>query len=266
MKFFGDHQSQEYGKSLSFEIIFQAKYYDILDIASGMPTRFQSAMRDQGYPNFNVDMSGSNAIQDIIKKDLGDVTGLFKTFIFSSADPSRPYRVTISKNAISLEHKGSYDKGVDFKNRLMRILDSFVDIYECSEFTRNGLRHRNIANKYTISSSQLNLSNIHSFPSRSVFPELYGGEIDESIYMDRLYVLQNNNIKVNALYSVGAVSGQYGLTQIKNEPSYIVDIDCFWDAKIIERKNVDNYYENFENIYKNAFEWSISDELRKCIQ
>ena len=266
MEFFGDHQSQEYGKSLSFEIIFQARFHDILDIVSGMPTRFQSAMRDQGYPNFNVDIRGSNAMQDIIKRDLGGITGLFNTFIFSSVDPNRPYRVSMSKNFISLDHRGSYKKGVEFKNRLMRVLDSFVDIYKCSEFTRNGLRHRNIANKYTINNSQLNLSNIYSFPSRSVFPELYDGKIDGVIYMDRLYVLQDNNIKVNALYSVGAVSGQYGLTQIKNELSYIIDIDCFCEANIIERKDVDNFYEDFENIYKNAFEWSVTDELRKYIQ
>lgn len=266
MKFFGDHQSQEYRKSLSFEIIFQARFHDILDIASGMPTRFQSAMRDQGYPNFNVDFRGSNAMQDIIKSDLGEATGIYNTFIFSSVDPNRPYRVTMSKNAISLDHRGSYLKGVDFKNRLMRVLDSFVDVYKCSEFTRNGLRHRNIANKYTINNSQLNPSNIYSFASKSVFPELYDGEINELIYMDRLYVLRDNSLKVNALYSVGAVSGQYGLTHIKNEPSYIIDIDCFCDANIIERKDVDNFYEEFENIYKNAFEWSITDELRKYIQ
>lgn len=266
MKFFGDHHSQEYRKSLSFEIIFQARFHDILDIATGMPTRFQSAMRDQGYPNFNVDFRGSNAMQDLIKRDLGEATGIYNTFIFSSVDPNRPYRVNMSKNSISLDHRGGYSKGMEFKNRLMRVLDSFVDIYKCSEFTRNGLRHRNIANKHTIKNSQLNLSNIYSFPSRSIFPELDEGKIDSSIYMDRLYVLQDNNIKVNALYSVGAVSGRYGLAQIKNEPSYIIDIDCYCEANIIERKDVNNVYEEFENIYKNAFEWSITDELRKYIK
>lgn len=266
MDFFGNHQKQEYGKSLSFEIIFEARFHDILNIVSDMPTRFQSAMRDQGYPNFNVDVRGSNAVQGIIKQDLGEAPGLLNNFIFSSVDPNRPYRVTMSKNSISLDHRGSYNKGVEFKNRLMRVLDSFVDIYKCSEFTRNGLRHRNIANKYTTNNSQLNLSNIYSFPSRSVFPELYDGKIDELIYMDRLYLLQDNNIKVNALYSAGAVSGVYGLTQITNEPSYIMDIDCFCEANIIERKDVDNLYEDFENIYKNAFEWSVTDELRKYIQ
>lgn len=266
MKFFGDHQAREYDKSLSFTIIFQARYHDILDIASGMPTRFQSAMRDQGYPNFNVDIRGSNAMQDLIKRDLGEVTRLFNTFIFSSVDPNRPYTVSISKDSISLEHKGSYDEGMDFKNRLMRVLDSFVDIYKCSEFTRVGLRHCNIANKHTVGNSQLNLSDTQSFPSPLVFPELYNQGIDGSIYMDRLYILQENNIKVNALYSVGTVSGQYGLMHITNEPSYTIDIDCYCDVNIIERKDIDSYYEVFENIYKNAFEWSITDELRKYIQ
>lgn len=266
MKFFGDHQAREYGNSLSFNILFQVKYHDILDIVSGIPTQFQSAMRDQGYPNFNVDVSGSNAIQDIIKRDLGEVTGLFNTFIFSSADPKKPYTVSMSKDSISLEHKGSYDKISDFKNRLIKILDSFVDIYRCSEFTRIGLRHRNIANKHTINNSQLNLSEIHSFPSQAIFPELYDGNIDGSIYMDRLYILREGNIKVNAFYSVGAVSGQYGLVNIANELSYIIDIDCFHEADIIDYKDVDRHYEDFDSVYKNAFEWSITDELRKHIQ
>lgn len=266
MKFFGEHPSQEYGRSLSFSIIFQLRFYDILDIASGMPTRFQSAMRGQGYPNFKVNISGSNAMQDLIKRDLGEVPELLNTFSFSSVDPNRPYIVSISKDSISLEHKGSYNKGMDFKNRVMKVLGSFIDIYKCSEFTRIGFRHRDIANKYTIKDRQLNVSGIRSFPSPLVFPELYNREIDELVYMDRLYVLQEDNIKVNALYSIGVVSGQYGLVHIANEPSYIIDIDCYQEANIIEHKDVGNFYGVFENIYKNAFEWSITDELRKYIQ
>ena len=266
MKFFGEHQAREYDGSLSFNIIFQARFHDILEIATGMPTRFQAAMRDQGYPNFNVNVSGSNAMQDLIKKDLGQVPELFNTFNFSSVDPSSPYIISISKDSISLEHKGSYNKGMDFKNRLMKILDSFIDIYRCSEFTRIGFRHRDIANKYTLQNRQLNFSSIRTFPSSSVFPELYNQEIDESIYMDRLYVIQEDNIKVNALYSVGVVSGQYGLVYITNEPSYIIDIDCYHEANIINHKDIDKYYEIFKNIYRNAFEWSVTDELRKYIQ
>ena len=266
MKFFGDHQSQEYRKSLSFSIIFQARFHDILDIASGMPTQFQSAMRDQGYPNFNVNTRGSNAIQSLIKRDLGEMPQLFHIFNFSSLDPNRPYIVSISKDSISLEHKGSYNKGMDFKSRVMSLLDNFIEIYGCSEFTRIGLRHRDIANKYTVKDRQLNVSGIRSFPSPLIFPELYNRELDESVYMDRLYVLQEGNIKVNALYSVGVVSGQYGLVRITNEPSYITDIDCYHEANIIDHKDVENYYEDFENIYKKAFEWSVTDELRKYIQ
>ena len=266
MKFFGDHQSQEYRKSLTFEIIFQAKFHDNLDIASGIPTEFQSAMRDQGYPNFKVDMSDSKAMQDIINRDISEVTGLLNTFVFFSADPNRPYKISMSKNFISLDHRGSYQKGVEFKNRLMRVLNSFVDIYNCSEFTRIGLRHRNIANKHTTNNPQLNLSNIHSFASPEIFPELYNGKNDEIIFMDRLYILQGNDIKINALYSIGNVSGQYGVIQIKNDPSYIIDIDCFCEANVIKHEDVDNLYKEFENIYKNAFEWSITDELRKHIQ
>lgn len=266
MKFFGEHPSQEYGTNLSFSIIFQVKFYDILEITDGMPTRFQSAMRDQGYPNFNVNMSGSNAMQDLIKRDLGEVPELFNTFNFSSVDPNRPYIVSISKESMSLEHKGSYNKGLDFKDRLMKVLDSFIDIYRCSEFTRIGFRNRDIANKHTVKDHELNISDIRTFPSPSVFPELYNQELDESVYMDRLYVLQEDNIKLNALYSVGIVSGQYGLVRIANEPSYIIDIDCYHEANAINRKEVDNYYEVFEDIYKNAFEWSVTNELRKYIQ
>lgn len=266
MEFFGVHPSQEYSTSLSFSILFQVKFYDILEIASGMPTKFQSAMRDQGYPNFNVNMSGSNAMQDLIKKDLGEIPELFNTFNFSSVDPNRPYIVSISKESMSLEHKGSYNKGMDFKNRIMKVLDSFIDIYKCSEFTRIGFRNRDIANKYTVKDHQLNVSDIRSFPSPLIFPELYNREIDESVYMDRLYVLQEQNIKVNALYTVGTVSGQYGLVRIANEPSYIIDIDCYHDANIINHKDVDNYYADFENIYKNAFEWSVTNELREYIK
>ena len=114
MNLFGNHQKQEYQKSLLFEIIFQAQFPDNLQITKDTPLEFQSNMRNQGYPNFNINLA---PIPDIFKQNLGAIPEFLNTYIFASADPKRPYQVNLSKDSISLIHLGSYNKGNEFKNR-----------------------------------------------------------------------------------------------------------------------------------------------------
>ena len=63
-----------------FEIIFQARFPDILKIPDETPLDFQSVMRDQGYPNFNINAS---PVQDIFKPDLGGLTEFLNTYIMN---------------------------------------------------------------------------------------------------------------------------------------------------------------------------------------
>ena len=261
MEFFGNHQKQEYRKSLLFEIIFQARFPDNLRIPNETPLDFQSNMRDQGYPNFNVNLA---PIQDIFKPDLGGIPELLNTYIFSSADRNRPYQISLSKDSISLTHFGSYNKGDDFKIRLIKILESFVNIYGFSSFGRLGLRHRNMINEKNI--PDITSGKIKSLIPESIFPELKQSNADEIKSIHKRYTLDDGKISINASYALETVSGIYGQILLNNQISYFIDIDCFTDLSIEKIQDVSEFYGLFiQKNYWNAFEWSITDDLKKCI-
>ena len=260
MNFFGHQQGQEYQKSLLFEIIFQARFPDILKIPDETPLDFQSVMRDQGYPNFNINAS---PVQDIFKPDLGGLTEFLNTYIFASADRNRPYQVNLSKDSISFTHFGSYNKGDEFKNRLNKVLDAFGSTYKFSNFTRIGLRHRNIVNEIYIPNITDEI--IKSFIPESIFPELKQTNADEIKSLNRMYTLNDGKIGMNVSYAITTASGIYGQIQLNNQLSYFIDIDCFTEVNIEEIQDVFKFYDLFLQSYCNAFEWSITGGLRDKI-
>ncbi len=260
MNFFGHQQMQEYQKSLLFEIIFEARFPDLLKISNETPTDFQSDMRYQGYPNFAINAS---PVQDIFKPDLGDLPELLNTYIFASTDRKRPYQVNLSKDSISLTHFGSYNKGNEFRERLNKVLDVFDRIYNFSHFTRIGLRHRNIVNEINI--PNITNENIMSFIPKYIFPELKQTNADEIKSLNRRYILNDGEVGMNVLYAITTASGIYGQIQLNNQMSYFIDIDCFIEISIEEIQDVFKFYDLFLQNYCYAFEWSITDRLRTKI-
>ena len=261
MKFFeNDKTPQTYHKKLTFEIIFQVRFQDLLKIANETPLDFQYEMRNQGYPNFS--LNSTSAVPDEIQQFLPRLDNLLNTYIFSSADPNRPYQIHLSKNFISIIHLGPYLKGDDFKNRFNTVLNSFVSVYGISDFTRIGLRHRNMVNKIYIPS--VNIEIIKSSVPNHIFPEL-SQNMPGILHLDKRYGIVHEGTMVNAHYAWVPISGNHGQKHFSNELSYIIDIDCYLQSNIQGVDNVNELYDRFDRQYSNIFDWSVSQSLLKLI-
>ena len=261
MEFFGnDKTPQAYHKKLAFEIIFQVRFQDLLKISNDTPLDFQYEMRSQGYPNFT--LNSTSAVPGEIQQFLPRLDNLLNTYIFSSADPNRPYQIHLSKNFISIIHLGPYLEGDDFKNRFNNVLNSFVSIYGISDFTRVGLRHRNMVNSICISSTDT--ETIKSFVPDHIFPEL-SQNMPGILHLDKRYGIVHEGTIVNANYAWVPVSGNHGQRQFSNELSYIIDIDCFLQSNIQGMDNINESYARFDRQYSNIFDWSVSRSLIELI-
>ena len=256
----GGQSPQNYHKKLTLDIAFQVNFQDLLKISKNTPLEFQHEMRKQGYPNFAI--NANNPIPADMQQIIPKINDLLNTYIFSSADPNRPYQIHLSKNFLTVIHSGPYEKGDDFKNRFDNILNSFVKTYEILDFTRVGLRHRNVINKKSIPNSDIN--KVKSFVPNDIFPEL-NRDIPEILYIDKKYGIISKGTTINAVYVWGNVSGNYGRIHFDNELSYFIDIDCFVQSNIQGVSNINEQYDILDRQYSSVFDWSVSSSLIKII-
>ena len=274
MNFFDFNEGQQiqaYKKSLSFEIIFQLRFVDNLVIPEETPLEFQSLMRDQGYPNFNLGMSNIPNIFNPNVADMDNLNKMLSDYIFASADKKRPYQVSLAKDSLSLTHLGLYDNKQDeFKHRLIRILNSFFTSYGDTTITRIGLRHRNILNIAYI--SDVRNKGVEYFIPDYILPEIKKTSSGHVISASSKYTLSNDMFNVSLAHALNTVSGLYGQVHLNNERSYFIDIDCFIVQQGLSQlnqgvmENVSTHYDWLSRIYNNAFEWSITDQLRELLR
>lgn len=267
MRFFGNDKTlQGYHKKLSFEIIFQVKFQDLLKIASEVPLDFQYEMRNQGYPSFT--MGTSSQLPAEIQQVIPETNNLFRKYMFSSVDVNDPYQIHLGKDFVSLTYIGPYEKDNDFKNRFSRIIEAFMGIYEVLDFTQVGLRHRNIISRITI--PKTDIFKIKSFVPDYIFPELSGSVVNNQNVpqisaLDKRYVFVYEGIIINANYLWVKADGYYGQNRFENELSYVIDIDCYSQSKMKGIGVINELYDKFNKQYSNVFDWSVSPSFIEFI-
>lgn len=254
---FDKFERVEYEKNILFEVVFQARFPEIMKISSEEPVDFQDIIRKEGYPESGSNIS--NLPQDIpaeIKKMIsGD-----KEFFFFSED--KDWQVSLAKNFIALTCKGKYLNYPDFKERLKKVLETFSKVYEPAYFSRIGLRYRNIVNDSLI---PLNGKTTRDCIPDYIFPELRLPIAIDAKALEKVSQFDDNEIKVNVSHALVKVSGKFGQEQISNKESYLVDIDCFCEKKIQEIDNALTKCDEFKNNEWDIFQWSITDELRNAM-
>ncbi|MBS0298384.1 MAG: TIGR04255 family protein [Proteobacteria bacterium] len=254
---FKDVKRAEYKENILFEVVFQARFPEIMRISREEPVDFQDIIRKEGYPE-----SGSNIVS--IPKDMPDelkrIITSDKEFFFFSEEMD--WQVSLAKNFVALACKGKYSNYDEFKKRLKKILEIFNRIYEPSYFSRIGLRYQNIVNDEIL---PLNGKNIRDLVPDYIFPEL-NDEIGKNVKgLEKTIQLDDGNIKVNVTHALLTVSGKFGQKQISDKESYIIDIDCFIEEKIRGVDNVLTKCDEFKNNEWNIFQWSITEELRQAM-
>ncbi|WP_411726203.1 TIGR04255 family protein [Methyloglobulus sp.] len=247
----------EYEKNILFEVIFQARFPEIMKISREEPADFQDIIRKEGFPETGSNFQ--NLPQDM-PEEFKKILTFDKEFYFFSEEGD--WQVSLTRNFIALSCKGNYLNYQDFRGRLKKFLEIFNKVYEPTYFSRIGLRYRNIVNEDIL---PLNEKSVKDCIPVYIFPELKQPIAEDLKTLEKITQLDDGNIKANVTHTLTQVTGKFRQEQINNKKSYLIDIDCFSENKI---KGIDNALakcDEFKNNEWNIFQWSITDTLREAM-
>ncbi len=254
-------QRTEYQNNILFEVIFQARFPCIMRISSEQPVNFQDQIRKKGFPETKIkklDFPPAIPIPEQIRKavsGLGD-----DEYMFFSEDGK--WQITLTKDFVALQCT-DYRNYAEFEGRLKTMLEIFWEEYEPNYFNRIGLRYRNLASKSILGTDK----DIREFVPERVAPEFQESIKDEVEVIEKTLLLKDETSTVNVRYVYGELSGKFGIYNLNNEKSYVIDIDCYTTEKIREVENAIIASRTFnQGNIRNIFEWSITDTLRKAME
>ena len=253
------HQRTEYQINILFEVIFQARFPQIMRISNEQPVSFQDQIRNKGFPETKIKKAADvpAAIPEPIRKALsGD-----DEYLFFSEDGK--WQITLTKDFIALQCT-DYKNYTEFEERLRTTLEVFGKEYEPNYFNRIGLRYRNLANKSILGTDK----DIREFVPLDVARELQESKKDELKVkgFEKILVLEDETSTVNVRYVYGELSGKFGVYNLNDEESYIIDIDCYTTEKKrkVEDAIIASRTFNQGNI-RNIFRWSTTNVLREAM-
>ncbi len=256
------HPRVEYKNNILFEVIFQARFPQIIRIATEQPVNFQEQIRKKGFPETKIKRAAGFPSYDVpenIRRFLEDAND--NEHMFFSEDGA--WQITLTKDFISLTCM-NYRNYTEFEEHLQTMLRVFWEEYSPNYFNRIGLRYRNLANKKVLGIAQ---DTIREFVPSHIAPDLQGPIRDEVQVIEKAIQLKDEISTVVVRYIYGRLSGKFGNNNLNDEHAYVIDIDCFATEKIREVKHVIAASATFnQGNVRNAFQWSITDVLRKAME
>ena len=247
----------EYKHNTLFEVAFQAQFPDIVKILQEEPGDFQDILRKNGYPEYE---AGIPILPHGGYRELEAAVSGEKIHRFSSEE--KDWELSLKKDSIELSCSANYKNYTDFKEKFKDILEFFQKVYEPSYFSRIGLRYRNMVNKIFLPHIE---RDIKDFIPEHIFPILSTPQATDLKHLQKVYQFDDGDTKANVIYVLSEISGSFGKKELKDEESYIIDIDCFVEKNIEGINNVFARCDEFNRNVWNIFQWSITDALRQVI-
>ena len=247
----------EYKNNTLFNVVFQARFPDILKISHEAPVEFQDRVRRDGYPESD---SAIPAIPTDVPNELKQLMSADQVFHFYSED--RNWQLSLSKNFLAVSCNGNYKNYTEFRGRLENALQTFSEIYEPSYFTRIGLRFQDIANEVFLPNMK---GSVATFVPNHVFPELRMHIASNIDNLHKVSRFADDDVKVTVSHLYFKASGTFGLRHVPNKMSYLIDIDCYSENKMRGISDVLTRCDSFKQHIWNIFQWSITDELRTAM-
>ena len=248
----------EYKHNILFEVLFQARFPEIMKISQETPAEFQDIVRKEGYPELVSDVP---VLPSDMPRELEGVVSTAKVFHFLSEE--KDWKISLSKDFVALTCSGNYRNYVDFREKLANVLQTFSKIYEPSYFTRIGLRHKNVANRVSLPHAK---QAVEAFIPEHIFPELATPIVIDIETLRKISQFNDGNIKANVVHVLSKISGRFRKKQFANERSYVIDVDCFSENRIGGINDVLAGCDIFKRLSWNIFQWSITDNLRDAME
>ena len=253
---FKNYEPVEYKHNVLFNVVFQARFPEIMRIQHEPPIAFQDIIRKKGYPE--IDYSLPSDPSGIIPNQALDISGPFH-FLSEQKD----WEVILGSGFISLKCHQNYKNYSEFREKLEKVLRIFYEIYRPPYFTRIGLMYQNMANRAFL--SHLEQVNVESFIPEYIFPVLATPMEADALNLQTVSQFDDKEIKATVTHTLLQVSGMFGQRQVTNEKSYIIDIDCFYERNVGGIDEIFTKCELFKELERNIFEWSITDALREAM-
>ena len=253
---FENYELVGYKNNILFQVVFQARFPEIMRIQQELPVAFQEDIRKEGYTE--TDHSLPSAAPGTMPNQELDGGRLFH-FLSEQKD----WEVILSKNFISLNCHRNYRNYRDFRKKLEKVLRIFYEIYAPPYFTRLGLMYRNMANRIFLSHPQQ--VSVESFIPEYIFPVLATPMADDVLNLQTVSQFDDNEIKANVTHTLAQVSGEFRQRQVTDEKSYIIDVDCFYERNVGVIDEIFTKCDLFKQLERNIFEWSITDTLREAM-
>lgn len=254
---FPDSPRVIYDKNPLVEVICQLRFPTILRIDSEAPAAFQERVRS-AYPVFLEHQTG-NLGQSLppemasmaVRLSLGSGNKIYE---FTSTDGM--WTVNLTKDYLSLaSHK--YRRWEEFKSHLRAPLESLVECYAPSFFSRIGLRYQD-----AIIRSALDLADVGW---SDLIKPYVAGELSQPALADNVeQVFTQSLIRLDN--AGGRVRVQHGLAQDRNtgEPCYVIDSDFFTEGQT-ETNDVINILDQCNQQAGRLFRWCITDRLHHAM-
>ena len=256
---FPERERVIYAKNPLETVICQLRFPPILRIEAETPFQFQEKIRAE-YPivkERNLGTAGIPFPPEILKV-FGEEMSWLKTgkqaYEFHSDDEA--WTVTLTKEYIALTSK-RYTRWEEFKERLLIVVSALEEVYKPAQYTRIGLRYRDIVNR-----SKFNLKGVDW--SELLQPHIAGelnsdiGQYVNTVKKELLVQLDNGN---------GSVRIVHGLVQQPDtdEPCYLIDSD-FSTTEKMEVNSAGERLNYFNAEAARLFKWCITPKLHQSME
>ena len=262
---FPDSPRVVYGKNPLHQVICQLRFPPILRIDSEIPAEYQEKIR-QEYPIFQQQPLQPEGLppEEILRTiPPGIKEALFHSsktaYDFISEDELWTVRLTRDFLALTCRR---YERWEQFQQHLTLPLETLLETYKPSFFSRIGLRYQNV-----IRPSMLGLEGTKwaDLLSPYIACELASPEVATSIQE------AGHTIVVKLTDDRGVVRIQHGIVPPEDngtgEAAYLIDNDFFVNQKIgTEKENVWNILNQFKIRARRCFRWCITDRLHEAME
>lgn len=252
-QFFPDSERVIYATSPLKEVVCEIRFPPILRIDNPAPADFQEEIR-RVFPFFEKQAPLPPGMN--IPEEIANVISAQHRPVYQFFTEDRDRMVSMTNSTIALTSY-RYERWEKFAVDLNGVLEAFVRIYEPAFFTRIGLRYQNLLDATIMGE----VKEWHKLLSENVAGEL-GNPLPGPVQIfeaRRVTRFMNPSTGEGVLLQHGI-----GTVEEQTQPAYIVDIDCYTDAKTGAR-DATSILSRLNSRARRAFRWCITDKLHDSL-
>jgi uncharacterized protein (TIGR04255 family) len=243
------------------EVICQLRFPPILKIETVIPYEFQDLIRDD-YPHYNekkeFQMKLPEGVSGQIPDELLDTItpgSSRKNYEFISEDEN--WKINLTRNFLALSTR-RYTRWETFKQKFIRSFEALLEIYKPKNFTRIGLRYRDLIRRGALGLEDVAWSEL-------LQPYILGILMDNSLRENVVNVLHNTEISLEDGESIVRIVSGLIEDADSGESGYLIDSDFFTTTKTDIDKAIDRL-DYFNQRGSRLIQWAITEKLHQAME